>query len=180
MLETRVRSLGQKIPWRRKWQPTPVFLPREFHGQRNLVCYSPWSRQESDTSERLSRHIHQMITSMVNTDWTPIDVSVCNPAMTLVLKWRAQWSCGSAGGFLEFGSSIYPWPGVRQLFLGPFLKDSPDCFTPKMKLFLMMRQVLKKKKTRVWIISLLSSGAGMQSKTASTLEFECFQSMLKD
>ena len=33
-----------KIPWRRKWQPTPVFLPGGFHGQRNLVGYSPRSR----------------------------------------------------------------------------------------------------------------------------------------
>ena len=31
-----------KIPWRRKWQPTPVFLPGEFHGRRSLVGYSPW------------------------------------------------------------------------------------------------------------------------------------------
>ena len=31
-----------KIPWRRAWQPTPVFLPKESHGQRNLVGYSPW------------------------------------------------------------------------------------------------------------------------------------------
>ena len=38
-----------KIPRRRKWQPTPVFLPGEFHGQRNLVGYSPWGRKEWDT-----------------------------------------------------------------------------------------------------------------------------------
>ena len=31
-----------KIPWRRKWQPTPVFLPGKSHGQRSLVGYSPW------------------------------------------------------------------------------------------------------------------------------------------
>ena len=31
-----------KIPWRRKWQPTPVFLPRKSHGQRSLAGYSPW------------------------------------------------------------------------------------------------------------------------------------------
>ena len=30
-----------KLPWRRAWQPTPVFLPGEFHGQRNLAGYSP-------------------------------------------------------------------------------------------------------------------------------------------
>ena len=42
-----------KIPWRRKWQPTPVFLPGESHGGRSLVGYSPWGRKESDTTERL-------------------------------------------------------------------------------------------------------------------------------
>ena len=31
-----------KIPWRRKWQPTPVFLPGKSHGQRSLVSYGPW------------------------------------------------------------------------------------------------------------------------------------------
>ena len=42
-----------KIPWRRKWQPTPVFLPGKFHGQWSLVGYSPRGRKESDTTERL-------------------------------------------------------------------------------------------------------------------------------
>ena len=37
--------------WRRKWQPTPVFLPGESHGQRSLVGCSPWGRTESDTTE---------------------------------------------------------------------------------------------------------------------------------
>ena len=36
---------------RRKWQPTPVFLPGESHGQRSLVGYKPWGRKESDTTE---------------------------------------------------------------------------------------------------------------------------------
>jgi len=40
-----------KIPWRTAWLPTPVFLPGEFHEQRSLVGYSPWGREESDTSE---------------------------------------------------------------------------------------------------------------------------------
>ena len=46
--ETQVRPLDQEDLWRRKWQPIPVFLPGEFHGQRSLVGYSPWSRKESD------------------------------------------------------------------------------------------------------------------------------------
>ena len=42
-----------KIPWRRKWQPTPVLLPRKFHGWRSLVDYSPWGCKELDTTEQL-------------------------------------------------------------------------------------------------------------------------------
>ena len=45
-----------KILWRRKWQPTPVFLPGESHGRRSVVDYSPWGRKESDTTERLHFH----------------------------------------------------------------------------------------------------------------------------
>ena len=41
----------RKIPWRRKWQPTPVFLPGRFHGQRSLAGYSPRGRKESDMTE---------------------------------------------------------------------------------------------------------------------------------
>ena len=37
----------RKIPWRRKWQPTPVFLPGESHGQRSLAGYRPWGHKES-------------------------------------------------------------------------------------------------------------------------------------
>ena len=40
-----------KIPWKRKWQATPVCLPREFYGQRSLTGSSPWSRKELDTTE---------------------------------------------------------------------------------------------------------------------------------
>ena len=40
-----------KMPWRRAWHPTPVFLPGECHGQRSPVGYSPWGHRESDTTE---------------------------------------------------------------------------------------------------------------------------------
>ena len=49
-----------KIPWRRAWQPTPVFLPGESHGQRSLAGYSPRGRKELDMTERLSpAYTHQ-------------------------------------------------------------------------------------------------------------------------
>ena len=41
----------RKIPWSRKWQPTPVFLLGKFHGQRSLVGYSPRGHKELDTTE---------------------------------------------------------------------------------------------------------------------------------
>ena len=41
----------RKIPWRRAWQPTPVSLPEESHGQRNLVGYSAWGYEESNMTE---------------------------------------------------------------------------------------------------------------------------------
>ena len=47
---------GGKIPWRYTWQPTPVFLPGESHGQRSLAGYSPWGGQESDMTE----HAHAL------------------------------------------------------------------------------------------------------------------------
>ena len=40
--------------WRREWQPTPVFLPGESHGQRSLGRYSPWGCKEPDTTKRLT------------------------------------------------------------------------------------------------------------------------------
>ena len=41
----------RKIPWKRAWQPSPVFLPGESHGQRSLAGFSPWGCKESDTAE---------------------------------------------------------------------------------------------------------------------------------
>ena len=50
-------SISDHVRWHcRNWQPTPVFLPGEFHGQRSLVGYSPWCCKESDTTERRSHN----------------------------------------------------------------------------------------------------------------------------
>ena len=52
--ETQVQSLGWEDPWRKEWQPTPLFLPGISHGQRSLVGYGLWGHKEVDTIERLS------------------------------------------------------------------------------------------------------------------------------
>ena len=45
----------RRIPWKQKWQPTPVFLPGKSHGQRSLACCSPWGCKESDMTEQLAQ-----------------------------------------------------------------------------------------------------------------------------
>ena len=48
-------SVPKKIPWRRKWQPSPVFLPEKSHGQRSLMGYRPRVHKGSHTTELLSK-----------------------------------------------------------------------------------------------------------------------------
>ena len=52
--ETWVQSLVEKIPWWRAWQPTPVFLPGESHGQKSMASYRPQGHKKLDTTEGLS------------------------------------------------------------------------------------------------------------------------------
>ena len=48
----------RKIPWIREWQPTPVFLPGKFHGQRGLLDYSQGDRKELHMTERLTLSLY--------------------------------------------------------------------------------------------------------------------------
>ena len=45
-----------KIPWKRKWQPAPVFWPGKFHGQRSLADYRPWGHKKLDMTEHTCIH----------------------------------------------------------------------------------------------------------------------------
>ena len=54
----------RKIPWRRAWQPTPVFLPAESGGKRSLVGYSPWGHKELDTTEETDTQEADMPSSL--------------------------------------------------------------------------------------------------------------------
>ena len=55
-----------KIPWKKKWQSTTMFLPEESYGQRSLVDYSPWGLRESDTTEHMCTHTHTHTHTMEN------------------------------------------------------------------------------------------------------------------
>ena len=60
-----------KILWRKKWQPTQVFLPEEFHGQRSLAGYSPWGPKELDMTEQLTLPLsYEIIRAILPTFYT--------------------------------------------------------------------------------------------------------------
>ena len=61
----RFNPWSRKIPWRRKWQPAPVFLPGKSYRQRSLVGYSPQGGKESDMTEQLSVCMH-------SAEWVPV------------------------------------------------------------------------------------------------------------
>jgi len=52
--------------WRRKWQPIPVFLPGESHGQRSLAGHGPWGHKESDTTKKTEHACMINRTTMIN------------------------------------------------------------------------------------------------------------------
>ena len=84
-----------KIPWRRKWQLMPVFLPGKPHGQRSLAGYSPWGCKESDTTEQLSMHARsvQRIVMLVSPNHLPLPMvlSQCQQSMQFrKLSWKEQ------------------------------------------------------------------------------------------
>ena len=76
-----------KIPWRRAWQPIPVFLPGESHGQRSLVGYSPWGRKELGTTERLGTH--PLFTGPLH-GWLPSHRSMLTSAKEHLLQEHLQ------------------------------------------------------------------------------------------
>ena len=73
-----------KIPWRRKWQPTPVFLPGKSHGQRSLTGYSPKGPKDLDMTERLSTWLGHSKNCSIQCWWR----SLSGIQLVNVLVWR--------------------------------------------------------------------------------------------
>ena len=86
MLETQFDPWVGKIPSRRQWQPTPVVLPGEFHGQSSLVSYSPWGHKESDTTEWLTLSLSLKNHVWEKCHWSPI-------TMSSDIYWPAKSEC---------------------------------------------------------------------------------------
>ena len=71
MRETWVRSLGWEVPWRRAWQPTPVFLPGEPHGQRSLAGCGPCGHEEPGATKRPSTELPCRVQLLSGVSVTP-------------------------------------------------------------------------------------------------------------
>ena len=89
----------REIPWRRKWQPTSIFLPGKSHGQRSLACYSPWvATVGHDLVTNLHHHTIQIQYIYL----------ICLPLCTKMWSSKRQVPC-------YHGSLVYPpCPGQRQ------------------------------------------------------------------
>ena len=72
----------RKIPWRREWQPTPIFLPGDLHGQRSLVGYSPQGHNELDTTDQLTF------------DLLSLSEAVLKPLLKFEDQWNAEGRMG--------------------------------------------------------------------------------------
>ena len=130
-----------KIPWRRKWQPTPVLLPGESHGWRSLVGYSPQGHKESDTTEQIlssSSRICILLHLMGDTEWfsNMIELIVCEFQWFMLLPTLdidCLFNFGYFGGYvlsllcsfnMHFSSS---WGGYCHLCFAFHHLDRPFC-----------------------------------------------------
>ena len=92
-----IPGLG-RFPWKRKWLPTPIFLPGESHGQRSLAGYSPWGPKQLDTTEWLTLTFYTSLISVKHLkvsptidnwssrDWKKISCSPIDPQWTWTTK----------------------------------------------------------------------------------------------
>ena len=93
----------RKIPWRRKWQPTPVFLPEKSHEQRSLVGYSPWGHKEAD----LTKHARPPKAKLIFIRLTFIAEKALAPHSS-TLAWRIPWT-EEPSGLQSMGSRRLRW-----------------------------------------------------------------------
>ena len=111
------------ICWRRQWHPTPVFLPGKSHGQRSLVGYSLWGREESDTTER--HHFLFSLSCIGEGNGNPLQFSCLENPREGGAWWAAVYGVAQSRTWLKqlssSSSSVYMW-----MLLFPFITLSPS------------------------------------------------------
>ena len=118
MQETGFDPWVGKIPWRRKQLPTPVFWAGDFHG-----LYSPWGRQESDTTERLSLSLFSCL--FASTVLSCCCCLVAQPCLTLSTPWTVTHQAPLS---VDFPRQEY-WSGLPIFLQGSFLTQGLNTFS---------------------------------------------------
>ena len=98
-----------KVSWRRKWQPTPIFLPGKFHGERSLASCSPWGRKGSDTTEHVPIHAHCLRKQLESESETR---SVMSDSLQLYSPWNFSSQNIGVGSF-SLLQGIFPAQGLN-------------------------------------------------------------------
>ena len=85
----------EKMPWRREWQRTPIFLPGEFHGQRSLIGHSPWNHKELHMTEQLTNQMLDNPTlQRIHCSQIVVEtISGVGPLPKCTLQERRYWKC---------------------------------------------------------------------------------------
>jgi len=117
-----------KIPWRRKRQPTPVFLPGESHGQRSLVGCSPWGCKESDATEQRTLHDYQLkkahlyfeLIDFLTTAWNLRDLTIL----------RRLWAGRGGNGILPSSLALPPEPDIPSVQFSSVTQSCPTLCDP--------------------------------------------------
>ena len=109
--------------WRRQWHPTPVLLPGNSHGRRSLVGCRPWSREESDMTERL--HFHFSLSCIGEGNVNPLQCSCLGNPRDRGAWWAAVYGVAQSWTILKrFSSSSSKFicnPKVASFFLNGYL-----------------------------------------------------------
>ena len=103
LVSTRTNKDNLTIAWRRQWHPTPVLLPGKSHGGRSLVGYSPWGREESDTTERL--HFHFSLSCIGEGNGNPLQRSCLENPRDWGAWWAAIYGVAQSRKWLKWLSS---------------------------------------------------------------------------
>ena len=111
----------RKIPWRRRWQPTPIFLPGESHGQRGLASYSPWGCKKWGTNERLTLTDGENKSSE-NRTWGELQLH-----WVMILSSKFHPSSKINGNHLQYSKFVWERKRIFELMWTFLWPESPDC-----------------------------------------------------
>ena len=120
-----------KIPWKRKWQPTPLFLLGKSHGQRSLAGYSPWGCKELDMTKWLSTNT-QVVYKFMSTRSLRFSMLSCVSAVwSLIVEQYCilcSWAIHSSKDIWVISGFHQLWGGLLYTFVCKFLTEDKFSF----------------------------------------------------